>query len=92
MRPEADYTIISDQIEYLNLVAKEANADMTFVFSVDPTEATAEFVTENNIHRIVTGMKDGSDRSFIVKFSELAPDVSVSVVDPDSKVYTLKAE
>ena len=33
IRPEPDYTIISDQIEYLNLVAREANADMTFLWS-----------------------------------------------------------
>ena len=91
LRPEADYTIISDQIEYLHLVAKEANADMTFMFRVDAADAAAEFVTENNIHKIVTGLHDGgSSKSFPVEFNRKAPDVEISVVDADNSVYTLK--
>lgn len=88
MRPESDYTIISDQIEYLNLVAKEANADMTFLFSVDAADATAEFVTENNIQKIVTGLHDGnSTQSFLVQLAKAAPDVEVSLVDKDHHIY-----
>lgn len=88
MRPESDYTIISDQIEYLNLVAKEANADMTFLFSVNAADATAEFVTENHIHKIVAGMHDGnSTQSFLVQLTESAPDLEVSLVDKDHRIF-----
>ncbi|HCA04293.1 MAG TPA: hypothetical protein DEO32_00190 [Ruminococcaceae bacterium] len=91
IRPENDYTIISDQIEYLNLVAKEADADMTFVFSVDAADATAEFVTENNIHKIVTGMRDGgTSNSFLVELDRKAPDVEISLVDKDNTVFGMK--
>lgn len=91
LKPNEDYTIISDQIEYLNLAAKEADADMTFLFSVNASKATAEFVTENNIHRIVTGMHDGVSERFLVKFNEMAPDVSVSMVDKDRMVYSMQS-
>lgn len=91
LRPDEDYTIISDQIEYLNLAAKEADADMTFLFSVNASEAAAEFVAENNIHKIVTGMHDGVSGRFLVKFNEMAPDVSVSMVDKDRMVYSMKS-
>ena len=84
IRPEPDYTIISDHIEYLNLVAREANADMTFLFRVDAADATAEFVTENNIHKIVTGLHDGGhSSSFPVELNRKAPDVEISMVDMD---------
>lgn len=91
IRPESDYTIISDQIEYLNLVAKEANADMTFLFTVDAADATAEFVTENNIHKIVTDMRDGGQsNSFLVELDRKAPDVEISLVDKDNTVFSMK--
>lgn len=91
MRPEKDYTIISDQIEYLNLAAKEADADMTFVFSVNASQAAAQFANENNVTRIVTGLHDGVSERFLVGFNEMAPDVRVSVVDSDKTVYTMKS-
>ena len=91
IRPEADYTIISDQIEYLNLAAKEADADMTFIFRVDAADATAEFVTENNIHKIVTGLRDGGNsNSFLVELNRIAPDVEISLVGKDKTVYSMK--
>ncbi len=91
IRPEVDYTIISDQIEYLNLAAKEADADMTFIFRVDAADATAEFVTENNIHKIVTGLRDGGNsNSFLVELNRIAPDVEISLVDKDKTVYSMK--
>lgn len=93
IRPEPDYTIISDQIEYLNLAAKEADADMTFMFSVDAADATAEFVTENHIYKIVAGLKDGGESNgFPVEFNRMAPDVEISLVDKDNTVFSMKRE
>ena len=93
IRPEPDYTIISDQIEYLNLAAKEADADMTFMFRVDAADATAEFVTENHIYKIVAGLKDGGESNgFLVEFNRMAPDVEISLVDKDNTVFRMKRE
>ena len=93
IRPEPDYTIISDQIEYLNLAAKEADADMTFMFRVDAADATVEFVTENHIYKIVAGLKDGGESNgFLVEFNRMAPDVEISLVDKDNTVFSMKRE
>ena len=93
IRPEPDYTIISDQIEYLNLAAKEADADMTFMFRVDAADATAEFVIDNHIYKIVAGLKDGGESNgFLVEFNRMAPDVEISLVDKDNTVFSMKRE
>ena len=89
LRPTANYAVISDQLEYLNLVSKEAGADMTVIFSNDAPGAAADFATENNSVRIVTGLHDGGRESFLVMFNRLAPGVSISMVDADCNVYTM---
>ena len=72
-------------------VAKAFSADLTLMFHNDAARITAQFVGENNISHIVTGMHDGGDRSFLVRFNELAPSVSISMVDKDHNVYTMSA-
>lgn len=89
IQPTNNYTQISDRIEYLYLVSKQSGADMTILFDNDASKAVADFAKDNDVERIVTGMHDGGTDSFLVKFNELAPDISISMVSKDNKVYTM---
>lgn len=89
LKPTSNYTAVSDQIEYLYLVSKESGADMTVLFNDDAPKATADFVNENNVKRIVTGMHDGRDGSFLVMFNKLAPGVPITMVAKDNMVYSM---
>ena len=35
-------------------------------------------------------MHDGGSKSFLVKFNELAPDVSIAMVAKDNRIYTME--
>ena len=87
LKPMSDYSAVSDEIDYLYLIAKESGADMTVMFSDDAPKVTAEFVRDNNVERIVTGMHDGKDNSFLVKFNELSPATPITMVSKDNMVY-----
>lgn len=89
LKPMSDYSSVSDEIEYLYLIAKESGADMTVMFSDDAPKVTAEFVRDNNVERIVTGMHDGKDNSFLVKFNELSPTTPITMVSKDNMVYSM---
>lgn len=89
LKPTSNYAVVSDQIEYLNLVAKEAGADMTVLFHTDPPKAAADFVKENNVQRIVTGMHDGGDTSFLVMFNKYAPSTAITMVAKNNMVYSM---
>ena len=89
IRPTNNYKPISDRIEYLYLVSKQAGADMTILFDKNAPKAVAGFAKDNDVERIVTGMHDGGEDSFLVKFNELAPDISISMVSKDNKVYSM---
>lgn len=89
LKPIKDYALITGEIEYLDAVSKAMGADLTLMFHDDAASAVAQFVGENNVTHIVTGMHDGGDRSFLVRFNELAPAVSIAMVDKDLSVYTM---
>ena len=81
--------IVSDELEYLNKITKENGADMTVIFSAYAPAAAAQFVTENNVNRIVTGMHDGGNQSFLVMFNRFAPEVSITMVTKDHLIYSM---
>ena len=89
LKPTHNYTTVSDQIEYLYNVSKESDADMTVLFHNDPPKAVARFTKENNVKRIVTGMHDGGENSFLVMFNRFAPNVTITMVDKDNAVYSM---
>lgn len=89
LMPTENYGLISDQLEYLNYVSKKAGADMTVIFSSDAPKAAAKFVRENNALQIVTGMHDGGGESFLVRFNQLLPNLSITMVDKNRNVYTM---
>lgn len=89
LMPTENYALISDQLEYLNRVSKQAGADMTVIFSSDAPKAAAKFIRENNAIHIAAGMHDGGNQSFLVEFNKLVPDVSITMVDKERTVYTM---
>ena len=90
LKPTGNYTTVSDRIEYLYRVSKESGADMTVLFHDDAPSAVAEFVKENNVKRVVTGMHDGGDESFLVMFNKLAPKTPITMVAKDNMVYSME--
>lgn len=90
LEPMTDYSKVSGQIEYLYLVAKENDADMTVLFNMDAAAATADFVNKSNVNRIVTGMHDGGNESFLVMFNRYSPDVAITMVAKDDKLYSME--
>ncbi len=89
LKPMKNYSNVSDRIEYLYAVSKESGADMTILFDNDAAKAAAQFAKENNIQRIVTGMHDGGDDSFLVMFNRMAPFVPISMVAKNNMVYNM---
>ena len=89
LRPTEDYSIVTDVLEYLHRVSKANGADMTVIFSAYAPAAAAQFVNDNNVSRIVTGMHDGGNESFLVMFNRFAPDVSITMVAKDNIVYSI---
>lgn len=89
LMPTENYALISEQLEYLNRVSKSAGADMTVIFSSDAPRAAAKFLRESNSSQIVAGMHDGGRESFLVRFNQIAPEISITLVDKNREVYTM---
>ncbi len=89
LKPMKNYLTVSDTIEYLHQVSKEVGADMTVLFSNNAAKSAAEFVRENKVDRIVTGMHDGGENSFLVEFNRCSPMTSITMVAKDNKVYSM---
>ncbi len=90
LKPTNDYSNISEQIEYLYIVAKKSGADMTVLFDSNAAKAAARFAQENNVQRIVTGMHGGKRGSFIIDFNRLRPATPISMISKDGRVYSLE--
>ena len=89
LMPTENYALISDQLEYLNRVSKHAGADMTVIFSSDAPKAAAKFVREQKALQVVTGIHDGGRESFLVRFNQIAPEMSITMVDKNRNIYTM---
>ena len=89
LMPTENYALISDKLEYLNRVSKNAGADMTVIFSSDAATAAAKFVRANRALEVVAGVHDGGRESFLVQFNQLAPEISITMVDKNRNVYTM---
>lgn len=89
LKPTDDYSEVSEVLEYLNKVSREHGADMTVIFSAYAPAAAAQFVNDNKVNRIVTGMHDGGSESFLVMFNQFAPNVSITMVSKDNLIYSM---
>ena len=89
LMPTDNYALISDKLEYLNRVAKRAGADMTIIFSSNAPKAAVKFARENQALQIAAGIHDGGQDSFLVQFNQMAPEISITMVDKNRNVYTM---
>nr|DAZ14576.1 MAG TPA: hypothetical protein [Caudoviricetes sp.] len=89
LEPTHDYTEAAYQIEYLNLVSKKFGADMTVLFDKNPDCAAADFAEKCGAQRIVTGLHDGGEKSFLVGFNRLKPEIPLTMVAKDNMVYSM---
>lgn len=89
LEPAHDYTEAAWQIEYLNMVSKKFGADMTVIFDKNTDTAAAEFAKSCNASRIVTGLHDGGEESFLVGFNRLLPEMPITMVAKDDMVYSM---
>ena len=90
LKPTQNLAKVSDRIDYLYNVSKGFGADMTILFAEDAPKSTADFVKKNNVCRIVTGMHDGGENSFLVMFNKLTPFVPITMVAKDNTVYSME--
>ena len=90
LKPTQNLANVSDRIDYLYNVSKGFSADMTILFAEDAPKSTADFVKKNNVCRIVTGMHDGGENSFLVMFNKLTPFVPITMVAKDNTVYSME--
>ena len=89
LMPTENYALISDQLEYLNRVAKSAGADMTIIFRSEAPKAAAKLARENRALQMAAGIHDGGKESFLVQFNKLVPEISITMVDKNRNVYTM---
>ncbi len=89
LKPTHDYTEKAWQIEYLYMVSKEVDADMTVLFDENADKAAANFAKKCNAQRIVTGLHDGGEESFLVGFNRLMPQMPLTMVAEDDMVYSM---
>ena len=62
---------------------------MTVIFSSNAPKAAVRFAKETHAFQIVAGMHDGGKESFLVQFNQLAPMISITMVDKNRNVYTM---
>ena len=58
-------------------------------FSSNAPKAAVKFARENNALQIVAGIHDGGKESFLVQFNQMAPLISITMVDKNRNVYTM---
>lgn len=89
LTPTHDYTEKAWQIEYLYMVSKQVGADMTVLFDEKADKAAADFAKKCNAERIVTGLHDGGEESFLVGFNKRMPQTALTMVAKDETVYSM---
>ena len=83
------FDVRSEEIEYLYQTSKDAEAEMTIYFHDDPALVTAGFVRQVRAKHIVTGMPDGRANGFVEIVHRLTPDVPISMVSKEGKLYNM---
>ena len=89
LKPTDNYALYSKQIQYLYDISKKSGADMTILFDSNPVTATAQFINDNNINRLITGIPDG-ENSFLVNLNKECPEIPITMVTKDNKIYNLE--
>lgn len=90
LKPTDNYISVSSEIEYLYQTSKELGADMTVIFNENAPKTAADFAKQTHCRRIVTGMHDGKETSFLVQFNALYPEIPITMIDKDNTVYSME--
>jgi K+-sensing histidine kinase KdpD len=77
------------ELEYLRQTSKEANAEMTVYFNNEAACTAAAFAHQVGAVHIVTGMAEEPVNGFIDVLHSLLPEVPISMVSKDGKVYNI---
>lgn len=86
LNPTENYAQHSKQIQYLHDISIKSGADMTILFNKDSVMAISEFINQNNICRLVTGVADG-ENSFLIKLNKECPEIPITMITKDNRIY-----
>lgn len=81
-----------DELEYLRQTSKEADAEMTVYFNDEAAYTAAAFACHVGAVHIVTGMAEEPVNGFIDVLHSLLPEIPISMVAKDKKVYNICPE
>lgn len=73
----------------LQKVANDADAQMSIYFNDSPVLIASSFAAKTNALTVLTGFPRENSSNFVGVFHSLMPDIPVSMVDGDGKVYRI---
>ena len=73
----------------LQRVATEADAPMTIVFNDSPVLAASSYAVKKKAFTLLTGFPRENSSKFIESFHAILPEIPISMVDDDGKVYRI---
>ena len=79
----------SDTLERLHQQAKAVNAEMTIYFNDSPAITAAVHAVKEGAVNIVMGFPRENSAHFVEDVHLLAPEVPISMVDGDDKIYQM---
>lgn len=79
----------SEVLEHLHQQAKMVNAEMTIYFNDSPAITAAVHAVKENAVNIVMGFPKENSAHFVEDVHMLAPDIPISMVDCDDKIYQM---
>lgn len=88
-RAEECFQPDSEALEYLHQQAKAVNAEMTVYFNDSPAITAAVHAVKENAVNIVMGFPKENSAHFVEDVHMLAPDIPISMVDGDDKIYQM---
>ena len=89
LNPTDNYAIHSEQIQYLHNISIKSDTDMTILFNKDSVKAISEFINQNNICRLVTGVADGKN-SFLINLNKECPEIPITMITKDNRIYSFE--
>ncbi|MCR4615238.1 MAG: hypothetical protein K5756_03735 [Clostridiales bacterium] len=73
----------------LQKVATDANAQMTIFFNDSPVFVISGYAVKKNTLTMLTGFPKEKSSRFVESFHSILPDIPISMVDDDGKVYRI---
>lgn len=88
-RAEECFQPNSEVLEHLHQQAKAVNAEMTIYFNDSPAITAAVHAVKESAVNIVMGFPKENSAHFVEDVHMLAPDIPISMVDSDNKIYQM---